>query len=69
MGAVSSLLGQRGEPAPRVVVNHRLALPAVGRVVLRHEAGEAWAHVLVNRDGRVSGIVVRPDDYPETWPL
>lgn len=44
-------------------------LPAVGRLELAHEAGDLWAHVLVNRDGRISGMVIRPGEVPETWPL
>lgn len=54
-----------GEP----LADGPVPLPAVGRLVLHLEAGECWAHVLVNRDGRISGMVVRPAGAPETWPL
>lgn len=44
-------------------------LPAVGRARLQHQQAELWIHVLVNRAGKISGMVIRPEELPETWPL
>ncbi|GAA1388357.1 hypothetical protein GCM10009599_01390 [Luteococcus peritonei] len=68
-GALEELSSSGHHLDGEAVDGHQVPLPAVGRVELRLEAGECWGHVLVNRDGRVSGMVVRPGGMPETWPL
>lgn len=44
-------------------------LPAVGRVRLRHEAGETVGHVALNRSGRITGILIGPPAAEESWPF
>lgn len=44
-------------------------LPAVGRAWLHHAETDLWMHVLFNRAGKISGMVIRPEEMPETWPL
>lgn len=45
------------------------ALPAVGRVLLQHEAGEMAGHVMLNRTGKIAGILVGPPAAEPTWPF
>lgn len=46
-----------------------VGLPAVGRCELAHEHGVMVGRVMVNRSGRIVGMVVRPGGVEETWPL
>ncbi|MEL4504074.1 hypothetical protein AAEX63_04450 [Luteococcus sp. H138] len=41
---------------------------AVGRVLLRFEADELVGHAVINRDGRIAGLTIRPVEL-EGWPL
>lgn len=79
-GVWSDVLGSYGDPlAVRTVDCHTPAgerltegpvhAPAVGRAELVHEHGELVLKVQVNRDGRITGLVIRPSSAPETWPL
>lgn len=65
VGAQASAHDRDGQPA----ASPQTPLPAVGRVALHFEHGRAWAHVLVNRAGKVSGLMIRPEETPESWPL
>lgn len=53
-----------GERLPAGTVD----LPAVGRALLQFENSELVGHAVVNRDGRIAGLTIRPLDL-ETWPL
>ncbi|GAB2481218.1 hypothetical protein GCM10027030_14020 [Luteococcus sediminum] len=57
--------GPAGERLPEGPVR----APAVGRAELVHEHGELVLKVQVNRNGRITGLVIRPSSAPETWPL
>lgn len=76
----SDVLGSYGDPVSALAVTCHAPTggrlgdgpvvgPAVGRVELRHEHGELLLKVQVNRNGRITGLVIRPSSAQETWPL
>lgn len=44
-------------------------LPAVGRALLNHEAGEMVGHVMINRAGKIAGLLLGPAQAEDTWPF
>ncbi|MCA0438526.1 MAG: DUF3887 domain-containing protein [Austwickia sp.] len=45
------------------------AVPAIGRLVLHHEAGEMVARVSFDRHGRVNGLLIGPPEAEPAWPF
>lgn len=68
VGDVEVFAGDGRTPQVATAVG-QTSLPAVGRVVLHHEAADAVGRVMVNRGGRVAGMLIGPPEAEPTWPF
>ena len=50
-------------------VGETYPVPAIGRVIVHHEAGESVCHVAFSRDGKVSGVLLAMADDEDSLPF